>query len=173
MKTTLVMAAMLMAAMNVGTVYAQSASPEVVDTLNNLISTSIDAQKGYRQAAQVVVLKELKGRFKKESFKRAKFAAALKTRAWEEGKIYANVDDLPVYSYNRWVDVKSAVQSQDDRAVLDSLKAGERGALKAYHDALAQLLPKHIEVLLKNQKDEIQSAYDRLNREFQQPREKK
>lgn len=167
MKTAIVLAVMLMAGMNAGAIYAQSVSPQVEETLNNLIATSIDAQKSYSHAAQVVVLQKLKDRFNSEAFRRAKFAAALKARAWEEGKIYRTVDDLAVYTYTGWIDTKAAVQRRDDRAVLDSLKTGERGALKAYHDALARPLPKHIEELVKIQKNEIQSAYDHLDTAFQ------
>lgn len=173
MKTKLVLAAMLLAVMNIGTVYAESASPDVVKTLNNLISTSIDAQKGYQQAAEAMGSSALKEKYNAESSKRAEFADALKTRVRESGKEYETDGSLGAAVHRGWFDVKSAFDHQSDGEVLDALKVGERGALKSYQDALAEPLPKDVEDLVRSQKDAVQGAYDNLDKDFQDAHEVK
>lgn len=68
-----------------------------------------------------------------------------------------------------WLAVKTAVTNanQDDAAVLGVVKSGEGDALKAYEDALAKGLPQSLDKIVKKQKNEIQDAYNRANKQLE------
>jgi uncharacterized protein (TIGR02284 family) len=61
-----------------------------------------------------------------------------------------------------WVSVKTALTSQDDKAVLEECERGEDSAVAQYRKALKQPLPPAIRVLVERQAQGAQRNHDEV-----------
>lgn len=107
-----------------------------VSILNDLIETSKDGEKGFRKCAEDAKDVELKAFFQRgaESCARgAQELQALVTRLGEEPTTSGSVAGA---LHRGWVDVKAAVSSRDDLAILEECERGEDVAKASYRKAL-------------------------------------
>lgn len=143
-------------------------SSEISKNLNLLIEQSIDGQKGYQDAANDITSKKLQDRFAKESSKRQEFAETLQQKVSSLGKDFNTQGTVTGSLHRGWMGFKTAMigQSVDDATVLGAVKTGESTALKVYEDVLAKGLPKDLDKIIKQQKDELQKACDRIDKEL-------
>ena len=62
-----------------------------------------------------------------------------------------------------WIDLKSALTSQDEHAILAECERGEDTAVAAYAEALAEEgLPGHVAATLQTQYKAVKAAHDRV-----------
>jgi len=99
--------------------------------LNDLIETSIDGQKGFKECADDIKHPELKALFAKRSADCATAAAELKTAVRALGGDPEQSGSVAGALHRGWVDVKSMVTGKDEEAVLNEAERGEDHALKA------------------------------------------
>ena len=59
-----------------------------------------------------------------------------------------------------WLDLKTAVTKNDDKAVLEVVKTGEGKTLEDYRNALQKELPEDVRKIVEKQTEKIESSYD-------------
>jgi uncharacterized protein (TIGR02284 family) len=137
---------------------------EIISTLNSLIETLKDGQEGYRQAAEAVKDSELKSLFSEYSVQRSQFAGELQSEVISLGEPKPEDSSSTTGALHRaWINLKSAVTSQDDHAILAECERGEDSAVKEYRDAMEkEELSSPVRDLISRQFTEVKSAHDRI-----------
>jgi uncharacterized protein (TIGR02284 family) len=136
---------------------------EIISTINSLIETLKDGQKGFRQAAEAVKDTNLKSLFSEYSLQRAKFAGELQSEAVQLGE--SDPEDSGSASaamHRAWINLKAAVTSGDDHSILAECERGEDSAVKEYKEALEEDLSSPIRAIVSRQYSEVKSAHDRI-----------
>src|ERR1700760_2482777 len=113
---------------------------QAVGTLNGLIETCKDGEKGFSTAAEKVSDVSLKSLFTKYATQRAQYAAELQTAVTELGSDPADSGHVAATLHRGWISVKDALSSDKDKAIIDECEAGEDAAMKNYKEALTKVL---------------------------------
>ena len=133
--------------------------------LNELVITLKDGQKGYADAMTDVEDSQLKETFKKYAVQRAGFITEIEDQMF---KLDLHPDTNEGSSvtgtvHRAWIDLKSALTSKDNRAVLNECERGEDYAKKAYETALkAQDLPPTLKSVIEKQYQGVQEAHNTI-----------
>jgi uncharacterized protein (TIGR02284 family) len=136
---------------------------EIISTINSLIETLKDGQEGFKEAAEAVTDSELKSLFNKFSQQRARFATELQSQAMSLGETEPEESSSATGAMHRtWIDLKSAVTSGNDHAILAECERGEDSAVKEYEEALAADLPPAVREVVSREYAEVKSAHDRI-----------
>src|ERR1700716_1760849 len=110
---------------------------EIISTLNGLIETLKDGQQGFREASEAVKDTQLKSLFLGYSLERAKFAGELQNEAITLGEHDPEDSSSTAGAMHRaWINLKSAIMSADDHAILDECERGEDSAVNEYKKAM-------------------------------------
>lgn len=137
---------------------------EIISTLNSLIETLKDGQEGYRQAAEGVKDSELKSLFNEFSLQRSRFAGELQSEVIGLGD--PKPDDSGSTSgamHRAWINIKSAVTSQNDHSILAECERGEDSAVKEYKNAMeGDTLSSTVREIVSRQYADVQSAHDQI-----------
>lgn len=137
---------------------------KVVDHLNHLIEICNDGKYGYETAADDAESSELKSMFMGYSSQRAQYVSELKQQVRALGED-PDKGGGPLGALHRaWIDVKSALSSKDNKAVLGACITGEKAAVEAYDDAIndADIMPVNIRQMLITQRSGIQEALNKV-----------
>jgi len=136
---------------------------EIISTINSLIETLKDGEEGFKQAAEAVKDSNLKSLFYEFSQQRARFATELQSQAMNLGESEPEESSSATGAMHRaWIDLKSAVTSGDDHAILAECERGEDSAVKEYEDALKADLPAPLDDIVSREYAEVKSAHDRI-----------
>lgn len=132
--------------------------------LNELIETLKDGQEGYRAAAADVESSNLKSLFSEYSLQRSKFAGELQALAHSLGEQNPETSGSVAGAIHRgWIDLKAALSSKDEHAILAECERGEDSAVAAYKDALEEKeLPSNVIETLRAQAADVKAAHDRV-----------
>ena len=132
--------------------------------LNDLIETLKDGQEGFRVASEDVESSELKTLFSRFSLQRSKFAGELQSLARDLGEGEPETSGSVAGSLHRgWINLKSALASRDEHAILSECERGEDSAVSEYRKALEDSsLPAPVRVALTSQFSEVQAAHDQV-----------
>ena len=133
-------------------------------TLNDLIETLKDGQQGFREAAEDVTSSDLKSLFSEYSLQRSKFAGELQSLARSLGeKEPESTGSVSGALHRGWINLKSALSTKDEHAILAECERGEDSAVAEYKKALDQTgLPANVEDILRVQYTAVQAAHDRI-----------
>src|SRR5205814_10256640 len=103
---------------------------EIISTINNLIETLKDGQKGFREAADAVNDPQLKSLFAEYSQQRFRFAGELQTQARSFGEAEPETSGSAAGAMHRgWINLKSPITSNDETAILtERQRAADSGA---------------------------------------------
>ena len=133
--------------------------------LNELVETLKDGQKGYADAMTDVEDTNLKETFKKYAAQRAEYITEIEDQMFKlnlkpdesaSGSVTATV-------HRAWIDLKAALTSKDNKAVLNECERGEDYAKKAYQTALkAQDLPVNLKSVIEKQYQGVTAAHDQI-----------
>ncbi len=135
---------------------------EVISTLNDLIETCKDGKNGYQTAAENIENSEYKKLFNEFSQQRENFANELKA---EVGRLGGDPEDSGSVSaslHRGWMNIKSAVSSNDLDAILSECEQGEDVAVKNYKEALENDLPADLHSIVNKQYVEVKNAHDHI-----------
>jgi uncharacterized protein (TIGR02284 family) len=136
---------------------------KLIDDLNHLITISNDGRYGYETAAEDADSAALRSMFSGYSAERAEFTQQLNAEIRNLG---GNPDHGggPMGAVHRaWIDVKTALSSRDNKAVLGACITGERAAIKAYSSVLKNNeLPADTRALLNQQRRNIEEALNKV-----------
>lgn len=132
--------------------------------LNDLIETLKDGQEGFRAAAADVDSSELKTLFGEYSLQRSKFAGELQAVAHSLGdKDPATTGSVAASLHRGWINLKAALTSKDEHAILAECERGEDSAVAEYRKALAtEALSTDVRATLQTQSVAVQAAHDRI-----------
>lgn len=135
---------------------------QTVSTLNNLIETLKDGEKGYQQAADEAKETDLKTLFSKYVSQRHEFAKALQKAAYELGDNKPETSSSVTSSIHRgWINLKAALTNQDRHAILAECESGEDSAKKAYAKALTEgSLTPEVRSVVEEQQTAILEAHN-------------
>jgi uncharacterized protein (TIGR02284 family) len=136
---------------------------EIISTVNGLIETLKDGEKGFKEAAEAVKDTGLKSLFDNFSQQRARFARELQDEANNLGESKPERSSSGSGAIHRaWMDLKSAITSGDEHAILAECERGEDSAAKEYNDAMAIELGPPLREIISRQYREVKSAHDRI-----------
>ena len=136
---------------------------EIISTINGLIETLKDGQEGFRQAAEGVKDSNLKSLFNEFSLQRARFAGELQAEAVKLGESEPEKDSSASGALHRaWINIKSAITSGDDHAILAECERGEDSAVNEYQEAMEKDLPSPVREIVSREYSEVKSAHDRI-----------
>jgi len=117
---------------------------DVISTLNGLIETCKDGEEGFREAAAGVKNSEFKSLFADFSLQRSQFAGVLQELVRSLGGDPESEGSIAGAIHRGWIDLKTALTSNDEKAVLNECERGEDSAKNAYAEALEQALPARV-----------------------------
>src|SRR5437763_14486636 len=103
---------------------------EIISTINGLIETLKDGQRGFKEAAEAVKDPQLKSLFNEYSLQRSRFAGELQSEAIALGE--SNPEDSSSAAgamHRAWIDLKSAGTSGDDHAIMAEAEGGDDAAM--------------------------------------------
>jgi conserved hypothetical protein len=137
---------------------------EIISTINDLIETLKDGQRGFREAADAVKDPQLKSLFNEYSLQRSRFAGELQNEAVRLGESKPEESSSAAGAMHRaWIDLKSAVTSGDDHAILAECERGEDSAVSEYREVMEEgTLSAPIRDIVSRQYSEVKSAHDRI-----------
>lgn len=143
---------------------SEALKEKTTTALNSLIIINNDRYEGYKTAASETKEADLKALFTKYSTQSQAFNLELK-------RLLPDFSDAPDHGettisgklYRIWMDVKSALSTDDRKAVLASCEFGEDVALSTYRDALEEgEIEMEVRNVISKQKQELQEAHDRI-----------
>jgi uncharacterized protein (TIGR02284 family) len=133
-----------------------------ISVIENLIETCKDGQKGYQDAASHVKRPDLKTYFNEQSLERAHFAGELEAELIHLGKPDKKVSGSVSAGLHRaWIDTKVSMGA-GDKAILESVEAGEDNAKEGYQKAVTGDLPENIAQIVRRQAASVQRAHDKV-----------
>ncbi|WP_046245682.1 ferritin-like domain-containing protein [Hymenobacter terrenus] len=131
--------------------------------LNELVETLKDGQKGYADAMTDVEDTTLKDTFKKYAAQRANFITEIEDQMFKLDLKPDESSSITGTVHRAWIDLKSALTSKDNKAVLNECERGEDYAVKAYQTALkAQDLPSNLKSVIEKQYQGVQEAHNTI-----------
>ncbi len=137
-------------------------SDDVVDVLNDLLESSRDGEYGFHASAEHAESGELKGIFQRHSRECAAAALELEHEIRRLGGDPASGGSMSGALHRGWVSVKTALSTNDDKAVLEECERGEDAAVARYRKALKANLPADIRALLERQSQGAQRNHDEV-----------
>ncbi|GEP43908.1 ferritin-like domain-containing protein [Brevifollis gellanilyticus] len=137
-----------------------------LSTLNKLIEILKDGQNGFQAAAADVDNSELKTLFSQYSLQRSTFAGELQALAQSLGESDPpNSGSVAAALHRGWMDIKAAIASKDEHAILAECERGEDFAVAAYKEALEQPgLPMNIVDTIRTQAAQVKSVHDHVRK---------
>jgi uncharacterized protein (TIGR02284 family) len=135
---------------------------EIRSTLNDLIETCKDGEKGFREAADAVSNTQLRTLFQQYAAQRADFAAELQREVSKLGGTPEKSGSVGGALHRGWVNLKSAISGKDDGAIIAEAERGEDVAVKSYQDAMRKDLPGDLRDMVDRQYRQVQQAHDRV-----------
>ena len=137
---------------------------EIISTINSLIETLKDGQEGFKQAAEAVKDTSLKSLFNEFSLQRAKFAGELQSEVVNLGEPEPEKDSSTSGALHRaWINIKSAITSGDDHAILAECERGEDSAVNEYQEAMEEEeITAPVREIIARQYQEVKNAHDRI-----------
>ena len=110
---------------------------EIINDLKGLVNIVNDGKEGYESASETTDSIELKGLFLKYSAQRAGYAMELKEHIAQHGGDSENEDGGILGSLHRtWIDIKQALSSKEDTAILGAIETGEKAAIEKFDKCL-------------------------------------
>ena len=133
---------------------------DAVSTLNSLIETSKDGEKGFKEAAEGLKSADIKAKFLEYSRERAQMAAELQTEVRSLGGDPDKGGSMSGSVHRGWVNLKAAITGQDDHAIVSEAERGEDVAKEAYESALKATLPPSAQTLVQQQAAKVRRVHD-------------
>ena len=132
-------------------------------TLNRLIATCRDGERGFRYAANHVRNSTVKALFLEIANQREQFVADILPHAQRLGGASEADGSLAGALHRGWMTLKDAVGGHDDAAIIREADRGERSALAAYEDALDSMLPPETREVIERQCADVRHSHNRVH----------
>jgi len=144
----------------------------VINDLKGLVSILNDGKEGYLSASEVTDSIELKDVFLRFASQRIGYAEELKGHiALHGGNSENESGGILGILHRTWIDIKQALSSKEDEAILGAIETGEKAAIERYDELIDdESHTDHIELLQKQRTGilealkEIETYHIRLER---------
>ena len=130
--------------------------------LNHLIETCKDAERGFRHVAEHATNPVVKSLFLDIASERGRFATELLPHAQRLGGAREAEGTTGGSLHRTWIDLRSALSSDDQVAIVHEAERGEHFSLGVYKDALEGMLPPTAREVVESQYIEVQKTSGRL-----------
>jgi uncharacterized protein (TIGR02284 family) len=134
---------------------------EATDTLNDLIETLKDGQKGFQSAAADVKDANVKSTFSEFARQRAAMAEELSSHVALSGEDPKRSGSVAGAAHRGWMNLKSALGG-GEKAILNEAERGEDEAVSAFEKAMKSKLPPDVAQVVQRQYSQVKSAHDRV-----------
>lgn len=132
-------------------------SKKMAEKLNELLQRNMDAEKHFRQAAEDVRNERLKEFLMDRALQRYDFRQELRSEIRNFGEEIEDESTTKGDLRRTWSDLKAALSSNKEEAVLEEVVKGERGTVKEYNEAIKEYeFPPSTENLLIKQRNAIE-----------------
>ena len=135
---------------------------DVVDVLNDLLESARDGEYGFRDCAEHAQSVQLQGIFQRHSLECANAALELEHEIRRLNGEPATGGTVSGALHRGWVSVKTALSTNDDKAVLQECERGEDAAVARYRKALKSELPANVRTLVERQLQGAQRNHDEV-----------
>lgn len=135
---------------------------DIIGTLNKLIETCKDGEYGFKTSAEHVKSAQLRTVFLECSESCRQGAAELQAEVARLGGKPEHDSSTTGTLHRSWVNLKSALTGNDDKAILDECERGEDAALARYRDAIKEPLPSGIMAIVQRQYEGAKRNHDRV-----------
>jgi uncharacterized protein (TIGR02284 family) len=132
-------------------------------TLNHLIETCLDGERGFRYAANHVRDPAVKALFLEIATQREQFADQLRPYAQRLGGADEADGSFAGALHRGWITIRDALGGHDDATIIREAERGERIALTAYEEALNGMLPPTARDVIERQCDAIRRSHERVH----------
>jgi uncharacterized protein (TIGR02284 family) len=138
------------------------ANRKVIATLNELIETSRDGEKGFALAAKDSKEPTLTMVFSEGEQSCRAAVAELQDQVRMLGGNAEDGGSIKGAVHRGWVSLKSAASSRDSKAILEECERGEDYAKAKYAQALKEELPEAVRSLIERQYQGVVANHDRI-----------
>ena len=135
---------------------------ELISTLNDLIGCSKDGQKGFTNAAEHAHAESMKTLFSKYASRCGSGAAELQALVISLGGDAKEDGSVGGALRRGFTQIKAAISSDTDHAILEECEKGEDVAKKMYSDALKKDLPVAAREIITRQNMEVIEHHDTI-----------
>ncbi|CAN5900910.1 PA2169 family four-helix-bundle protein [soil metagenome] len=135
---------------------------KIASVVSDLIERCKDGREGYRTAAEDVQDQDLKSLFQEYALQRDRMITELQNELHKIGQTQDESGSLSGTIHRAWIDLKSAISSNDRKRILEECERGEDYAVAAYKKALKEELPGPISQIVHSQYERVQSAHDHI-----------
>jgi len=135
---------------------------DVVDVLDDLLECSRDGEYGFRTSAERADNPELKQILMRHASECASAATELEREIRARGGEPSSGGTVSGALHRGWVSVKTALSTNDDKAVLNECERGEDAAVARYRKALKATLPADVRALVERQAQGVQRNHDEV-----------
>lgn len=136
-------------------------SEKISNRLNDLLEKTYDAEKGFKLAQDKIDNSTTKKFLNDRAEQRAEFGHELKNEISRFGELRANNGSVKGNMHRAWMNLKSAVASNENEKLLEEVERGERASLDEYNEIIKDenmVLPPSTESMLMRQRDAIESS---------------
>ncbi|MGB3151744.1 MAG: PA2169 family four-helix-bundle protein [Maribacter sp.] len=136
-------------------------SEKISNKLNDLLTRTYDAEKGYKLAQEKVDNPSIKNFLGEKVQQRYDFGHELKKEITNFGQLPEKGGSLKGDIHRTWMNLTSALSSDDTERILEEVERGEKASIEEYNEILNDssiVLAPSTENLLMKQKNAIQTA---------------
>lgn len=135
---------------------------KIAGVLNDLVETSRDGATGFKTCAEGARDPMLKAFFETRAQNCEEAVRALNIEVLHHGGKPIEHGSAAGALRRAWINIRTAVSSNDDLAVLEECEGAEDAALDAYRKALLEDLPAHVRTLLQAQQQGATENHNRV-----------
>lgn len=136
---------------------------EMGKVLNKLLQNNLDAEKGFRNAADEVEDEELKSLFKDLAQQKYDFAHELRGEVRNFGEPPTKGSSISSDVHRTWMKIRSGISSDSEKVVLAEAAKGEENALEEYEEIIRNYnFPPSTETVLKRQKQAFKESVEKI-----------
>lgn len=141
---------------------------EIGEILNRLLQKNLDAEKGFRNAADDVKDENLKIFFKEIAYQKYDFAHELRTEIRDFGQSPRQGSSVLSDVQRSWMNIRSGLSLNSEVSVLKETFKAEKAAIEEYRVVLRENnFPPSTHNVLSKQKDIFQGTLKKI-KEFQE-----
>ncbi len=137
---------------------------KIASVLNELVETSRDGATGFHTCAASAKDTMLKAYFETRAQDCNDAVRELNVEVVHHGGKPAEFGSVTGVLRRAWINIRTALTSNDDLAVLEECERAEDAALQAYHTALKEPLPDHVKALVQKQLEGAKANHDRVKK---------
>ena len=142
----------------------QTGQDHAVKVLNGLIETTLDSAHGYREAAKSINDENLRSMFEQRAERRRALAGRLQEEVRSFGGKPEDDQSMLGKMHNKFVDLKSAMGGDSNKAVIDEVERGEDVIKGKYEHALKDDdLPAECRQLVSRAFEDIRADHDEIS----------